>query len=248
MTMELTKYSVKLEEVANQKFAGNKSKIIETLNRKNITNILHFTHVTNLISILTEGLKSIHDLKKEQIPHVVTDLQRFDEIYQGICCSMASPNIWMLNNKTGLDIKNYAILEISENTLLLQHFAAFPGNSARSDLKKDAEQSPEKYVGSVGLNRMFLNESLRNQEAIRKYVPTDLQSELIFFNKIDADRIRKIHFPGPKIESFTDIYNKLNQDFAHLNIEFECKHNYFYKKYLNRKFDGRRFSLSWDEI
>ena len=182
--MELTNYSVKLEEIANQKFIGNKSKIIETLNHKNITNILHFTHVTNLISILTDGLKSIYDLRKEQIPHRVTDSQRLDEIYQGVCCSMASPNVWMLNNKTGLEIKNYAILEISENTLLLQHFAAFPGNSARTDLKKDAEQSPEKYVGSLGLNRMFLNESLRNEEAVRKYVPTDLQSELIFFNKI----------------------------------------------------------------
>ena len=39
--MELNSYSVKLEEIANQKFAGNKSKIIDILNRKNITNILH---------------------------------------------------------------------------------------------------------------------------------------------------------------------------------------------------------------
>ena len=246
--MELTNYSVKLEEMANQKFTGDKSQIIDTLNRKNITNILHFTHVTNLISILTEGLKSIYDLKKEQIPHRVTDSQRFDEIYQGVCCSMASPNIWMLNNKTGLEINNYAVLEISENTLLLQHFAAFPGNSARTDLKKDAEQSPEKYVGSLGLNRMFLNDSLRNHEAVRKYVPTDLQSELIFFNKIGVDRIRKIHFPGPKIELFKDIYNKIDKDFAHLNIEFECKHNYFHKRDLNQKFDGRKFSLSWETV
>jgi len=246
--MELNSYSVKLEEIANQKFAGNKSKIIDILNRKNITNILHFTHITNLVSILSEGLKSIYDLKREGIPHHVTDMQRLDEIYQGVCCSMASPNVWMLNNKTGLEIKNYAILEISENTLLLQHFAAFPGNSARTDLKKDAEQSPEKYVGSLGLSRMFLNESLRNEEAVLKYVPTDLQSELIFFNKINADRIRKIHFPGPMIESFMDIYNKIYKDYSHLNIEFECKHNYFYKKNMNQKFDGRRFSLSWDDI
>lgn len=246
--MELTNYSLKLEVLAKQKYAMSKSKIIETVNQKNITNILHFTHITNLLSILSEGLKSIYDLKKEGIPYQITDLQRLDEIYQGVCCSMAYPNIWMLNNKAGLELKNYAVLEISENTLFLQHFAAFPGNSARTDLKKDAEESPENYVGDVGLKRMFLNAALRNEQVVRKYIPTDLQSELIFFNKINTDRIRKIHFPGPRIELFQDIYNKIHVNFPHLNIEFECKHDYFYKQNSNPKFDGRRFSLSWDNI
>lgn len=244
--MKLTDYSLKLEATAMQRFIWSKSKIIEIVNQKNITNILHFTHIKNLVSILSGGLKSIHDLKNEEISYLATDSQRLDEIYQGVCCSMAYPNIWMLNNKVGLELKNYAVLEISENTLFLQHFAAFPGNSARADLKKDAEERPENYVGSDGLKRMFLNNSLRNEQLVSKYVPTDLQSEIIFFGNIMADRIRKIHFPGPRIELFQDIYNKIDEDFPHLNIEFDCSHNYFCKP--NSKFDGRRFSLSWDNI
>ena len=178
--MELTDYSLELEAVAKQKFINDKQRIGNTLNGFKIKNILHFTHIKNLISILTNGLKSIYDLNQEQIPHHRTDLERVDQIYQGICCSLASPNIWMLNKKLGSEIKNYVILELMENTLLLQHFAAFPGNAATGFIRADASSNPEKYVGIQGLRRMFLNEPLRKKEAVPKHVPTDLQSELIF--------------------------------------------------------------------
>jgi hypothetical protein len=91
--MELTNYSLELEAVAKQKFIDDKQRIGNTLNGFKIKNILHFTHITNLVSILTNGLKSIYDLNQEQIPHHRTDLERADQIYQGICCSLASPNI-----------------------------------------------------------------------------------------------------------------------------------------------------------
>ena len=121
--MELTNYSVKLEEMANQKFTGGKSQIIDTLNRKNITNILHFTHTSNLISILTNGLKSLDSIEKAGITIKSHDIGRYDEIRQGIFCSIAYPNIWMLNGKENINPQEYAILEIMENALFLQHFA-----------------------------------------------------------------------------------------------------------------------------
>jgi len=246
--MELTDYSLELEAVAKQKFIDDKQRIGNTLNGFKIKSILHFTHITNLVSILTNGLKSIYDLNQEQIPHYRTDIERVDQIFQGICCSLGSPNIWMLNKKLGPEIKEYVILELMENTLLLQHFAAFLGNAATAFIKADASKNPEKYVGIEGLRRMFLNEPLRKNEAVPKHVPTDLQSELIFFNSISTDRIRSIHFPGPKIESFSEIYKQVCTDYGHLGIEFECKHNYFYKQDLNGKFDGRRFQLNWETI
>ena len=246
--MEQTNYALNLEAAAKQKFTVDKQSIGNALNGFKIKNILHFTHITNLVSILTYGLKSVYDLNKQNILHHRTDSERYDQIYQGICCSLAYPNIWMLNRKLGLEIKNYVILELMENTLMLQHFAAFPGNAATGFLRADASTNPEKYVGIEGLRRMFLNKPLRKSEAIPTHVPTDLQSELIFFNTITTDRIRSIHFPGPKIDSFSEIYNQVFRDFGHLGIEFECKHNYFYKQDLKTKFDGRQFKLSWETI
>jgi len=246
--MEVTDYSLNLEAIAKQKFIEDKQRIGNALNGFKIKNILHFTHITNLVSILTNGLKSVQDLNTQKIMHHRTDSERYDQIYQGICCSLAYPNIWMLNRKLGPEIENYVILELMENTLMLQHFAAFPGNAATGFLKADACTNPEKYVGIEGLRRMFLNKPLRKIEAVPKHVPTDLQSELIFFNSISTDRIRSIHFPGPKNDSFSEIYSQVYRDFGHLGIEFECRHNYFYKQNLNAKFDGRKFQLSWENI
>ena len=52
-----------------------------------------------------------------------------------------------------------------------------------------------------------------------------------------------IHFQPDK--GIRDYISKIKQN---PNIEFECKHNYFYKQDLNQKFDGRKFSLSWETV
>lgn len=244
--MENIYYSNKLEKFAIQSFESDKPKIIETFNNRDITNILHFTHITNLISILNIGLRSIHNMTKNNIQFLSTDSKRLDEIYHGICCSLAYPNIWMLNNKIGLNSSQYAVIELSENTLLLNPFAAFPGNSARSDLKKDADQNTYNYVGYKGLTRLFLNKSIRKKEAIKKFVPTDLQSEIIFFNEISSDRIRKIHFPGGELPDYRNLYQDIQKNFPEIILEFRCLHGFF-NKYNPRGFDGRKFSFEWEK-
>jgi len=244
--MNPTEYSLKLENLARQVIPGSRSAISQFLENRSIRNILHFTHVSNLISILTNGLKSRISLEIEQMTFHKTDLQRRDEILQGICCSLAYPNIWMLNNKHDLDLKNYVILEIMENAMLLpdHYFVTFPGNAADQQLKNDAKENPELYVGISGLKRMFLNHELRQKESIPKYVPTDLQAEIIFFNKIDKDRIRKIHFPGPKSEAQQDIFETIQISFPKIGTVFESK-SLFYKKVQSRGHDGRKFRLDW---
>lgn len=243
--MELTDYSLKLESVAKQKFMEDKQRIGNALNGFGIKNILHFTHVTNLVSILTNGLKSFYDLNNENLPYHSIDKERRDLIYQGICCSLAYPNIYMMNKKLGSQVHDCAILEFMENTLLLQHFVAFPGNAATNFLREDAAENPEKYVGIEGLRRMFLNKPLRKKEVVLKHEPTDLQSELIFFNKIDADRVRTIHFPGMRQNNFESIYKILEKDYPEIKIEFQCLHNFFYKESSQKRHDGRRFKMDW---
>lgn len=238
-------YSANLEELAKRVRSDNHSKVSEFLENRSIRNILHFTHTSNLISILTNGLKSLESIEKAGIINISHDIGRYDEIRQGIFCSIAYPNIWMLNGKENINPQEYAILEIMENALFLQHFAAFPGNSARNELKTHAEENFDQYVGVTGLRRMFLNKDLRSKEKVPKNEPTDLQAEIIFFNELNPDRIRKIHFPGLRSEGFEHIYIILEKDYPEITIEFQCSHNFFYKKTSCKGFDGRRFSLDW---
>jgi hypothetical protein len=238
-------YSKRLEERAIRAYLNNRSDVFEFLENRSIRNILHFTHTLNLISILTNGLKSLESLEAAGIKNKLHDMRRSDEIRQGIFCSIAYPNIWMLNGKQNINPQEYAILEIMENALFLQHFAAFPGNSARNILKNHAEENFDKYVNVEGLKRMFLNKDLRNKQRIPKNEPTDLQAEIIFFNELNPDRIRKIHFPGLRVENFRHIYEILENNYPNITIEFQCSHNFFYRKNLQQGHDGRRFSLDW---
>lgn len=238
-------YSANLEKLAKQICSDDHSKVSEFLENRSIRNILHFTHISNLISILTNGLKSLEIIEKARIIKKSHDIGRYDEIRQGIFCSIAYPNIWMLNGKKNINPQEYAILEIMENALFLQHFAAFPGNSARNELKTHAEENLNQYVGVTGLRRMFLNKDLRSKQNVPKNEPTDLQAEIIFFNELNPDRIRKIHFPGVRSEVFEHIYKILENDYPEVTIEFECSHNFFYKKTSHKGHDGRRFSLDW---
>ena len=243
--MATEEYSKKLEEHATNVYLENRSKVSNFLENRSIRNILHFTHTLNLISILTNGLKSLEMIDKAGITNKLHDMWRSDEIKQGIFCSIAYPNIWMLNGKPNLIPQEYAILEIMENALLLQPFAAFPGNSARAELKLHAEENFDQYVGITSLDRMFLNKDLRSKQKIPKNEPTDLQAEIIFFNELNPDRIRKIHFPGLRTEAFESIYRILENDYPEITIEFQCSHNFFYKKTTQQGHDGRRFSLDW---
>lgn len=242
--MNEMEYSKKLEDCAKSIHLDDRTKISKFLEDRCIRNILHFTHVSNLISIFVSGLKSLESLEKVTSNYKSSDIVRLDGIKQGIFCSIAYPNIWMLNGKKNLNPQEYAILEIMENALLLQHFAAFPGNSARTELKVDAETNVAQYVGVSGLRRMFLNKTLRSDQKVPRNEPTDLQAEIIFFNELNVDRIRKIHFPGPRLQVFEKTYEFLEKQYPEIEIEFQCSHNFFYKK-THAKHDGRRFSLDW---
>jgi hypothetical protein len=92
-------YSANLEELAKRVRLDNHSKVSEFLEHRSIRNILHFTHTSNLISILANGLKSLESIEKAGIINKSHDIGRYDEIRQGIFCSIAYPNIWMLSGK-----------------------------------------------------------------------------------------------------------------------------------------------------
>jgi hypothetical protein len=111
-------YSKKLEDHAQNIHLADRSNISEFLENRSIRNILHFTHTANLISILTNGLKSLESIENTGIKNKSHDIGRYDEIRQGIFCSIAYPNVWMLNGKENINPQEYAILEIMEKTLV----------------------------------------------------------------------------------------------------------------------------------
>jgi hypothetical protein len=207
------------------------SKINSILLQKEIKYLFHFTHSSNLQSILDTGLHSRSHLKLNSILFRDTDKERFDGLMNGYSCSITTPNLNMLKTKEKLIGRDFIILEISANTLLTSSFAAFPGNAARSIFSNDAAVNINDYVGAKGLWNLFLNTEERNTYSRSKPEPTDLQSEVIFFESIFSDRIRRIHIPNYISENSKVILKEIET--THSNFEFcnNCPHGYFNHSY-----------------
>ena len=217
------------------------TKISQMLNRRKIDKILHFTHISNIESILKIGLRSKIFLNTNKIKFFDTDKQRLDGLLNGFSCSVTIPNLYMLKMKENTVGKEFVVIEISANTLLTSKFVAFPGNAATSVINNDAINNPQEYIGAVGLRNLFLKESERRDHSRSDSEATDLQSEIIFFDQISPDRIRAIHSPSYLDAKFQHKLRIILSSSSDLRMCSNCNHNYF----ANRYHKAPSFNLSW---
>lgn len=171
------------------------SQIEKLVRRRGITKLFHFTHVDNLESILIYGIKSRCELGIEDRGYEKTDPDRYDGFLEGFCVSLSKPNVFLYNTKARETSFNLIVLEIAANTLLTQSFVAFPTNASDSTSRNGVKNNPDRYLGYQGLSGLFLGKSFRNKLRLSENEPTDLQSEVLFFESIDPSKIIKIHVP-----------------------------------------------------
>jgi hypothetical protein len=212
------------------------------LKRKAIKKLYHFTHIANLESILLNGIRTRQYLEFSEIKYQVTDLDRLDNFTESISFSIGEPNRLLLPRKN-FDFENQLVLlEVSANTLLTQNFAAFPSNAASGHFQKKILENPERYVGIRSLEGLYLNKDLRNKERLPIDVPTDTQSEVLFFQPIDAEKIQKIHIPANFPLVMRPTVDKLRSDPNGPNFELVCECGLF-----NRQETGfRRYDIGWE--
>lgn len=164
----------------------------ELLNRR-ITKLFHFTHSSNLKSIMEIGLQTKTYLLQNSIKFIDSDQERLDGVTNSISFSIGKPNTYLLNVKNSKLNHKLVILEIAANNLLTQPFAAFPANAAKSWFREGEYEKISRYVGIKGLRGMYLHPRLRQECAIPSAEPTDVQSEILFFEPVGSRTILRIH-------------------------------------------------------
>lgn len=174
-----------------------KEEIPRFLAARNITQLFHFTSISNLESIIAHGLMGKETLEKEKITYSVSDQFRAEPILDGVCLSLSRPNHYMASKKIELG-HELVLLELRGLDTLLSEFnyISVPGNFGSSILKEKLIQWPEEFIGSKGLLNLFLADEVRSKYKIPQHEPTDLQSEIIFFDPIPRGFIKKIYFPN----------------------------------------------------
>lgn len=229
-------------EMARKTQVVDFSKIANFLKQKNVRSLFHFTHISNLDLILTRGLKTRSYLNSKALTFQATDPDRLDRFTESISFSIGEPNRLLLPEKNSKFGQQLVLLEVSANTLLTQSFAAFPTNAASGVFKSEILNNPERYLGIRGLNGMYQNVKLRDEARIAKDLPTDTQSEILFFDSIPSSLIQKIHtppnFPAESSLVFDPI--KLGKHFPEIENPCACG--------LFKRQTGifRRYDIGWE--
>jgi len=233
---------LKFIELARRTQVSDFSKIANFLKQNNVTSLYHFTHVSNLELILAKGLRTRSYLNSKALVFQATDPDRLDGFTESISFSMGEPNRFLLPEKNFKFGQQLVLLEVSANTILTQSFAAFPTNAASGMFKNEILSNPERYLGIRGLKGMYQNEKLRDEARLSKDLPTDTQSEILFFDSIPSSLIQKIHtspnFPAESRSVFDSI--KLGKRFPILEDPCQCG--------LFKRQAGvfRRYDIGWE--
>ena len=225
---------------------------------RNIQRLFHFSHVSNLKSILYHGILGRKTLDAKGLPFHSTDEKRLDLLPNAISLSISQPNLLMLSNKTHfLQTNNWIVLEIAPSILLSHEFAAFPSNAAASDLTQALRSEPEKFCGTYGLRQMFTDGKVsprakvavgsnvsRSKLALPEDITTDPQAELMILSPIDGSNIRRVMASTSASKNYSGILDEVE-------IEFPSKVVQRNFKPLDAPFDltglkGR--TLSWESI
>ena len=193
------------------------------IRRRSIKRLFHFTHVTNLGSILEEGIKPRLELSNASKGYEQCDPDRHDGFLEGFSVSLSKPNTFLFSQKSIEKAFKLVVLEIAANSLLTQSFVAFPTNAANSTSTDGVKKNPNRYLGFQGISGLFLENSFRARLRLPDNEPTDLQSEILFFETIEPVKIRKIHIPSNfPVESRKEIED-LKGRFPKLDLELVCK-------------------------
>jgi hypothetical protein len=233
-----------LVEVAKYAWKKEWADIKTIIENRRIPTLFHFTPLENLESILTNGLIPRDELMQRKIPFKPTDNLRSDGITAGTCFSITKPNMGLLRHKRNHGEGNIAVLECTANTLLLYPFVAFPGNAAGGIFVKDKSDNVHRYIGINGLKNLFLNKELRKERKLSADAPTDNQSEIIFLEKIDMNRILRIHIPIEINPQLMTKYKQFVDESDALNFHFPCDCDFFATGYVPFVGAGR-FSFDW---
>jgi hypothetical protein len=212
------------------------------LRKRSITKLFHYTHFSNLQSILETGIRPRTELNEHLTPFEKCDPHRIDGFLEGFCISIGKPNTFTFDVKNKEKHFNLVILELAANTLLTNSFAAFPTNAADNSSLESVKKQPSTHLGYLGLSRLFLSDTNRSKWSLPDYEPTDLQGEAIFFETIEPSKILKIHFPRYFPSESKQSVDAILINYPKLQKESPCECGI-----LNRwSGEFRKYNSSWD--
>lgn len=167
---------------------------------RNINFLCHFTRIENLISILSNGLRSRFQLRRAGIEFCPTDLNRIDGHQNTVSLSVSFPNYRMFYSKRDFFWKSEGMISARWVVLLLEADLLWEldcvfcqQNAAHSsvrDVPLEKRRRPQEFESFF----YDFEEVCRLDLGIPRNYPTNPQAEVLAFGEVPMSYLREIHF------------------------------------------------------
>ena len=185
----------------------------KALESRGIEYVWHFTRLSNLKSILYEGLIPRAELEVRANHPAFNDVDRFDRQRNASCCSIGHPNYKMFYAlRKAYPNEDWAVLAIKSDVLWEKDCAFCVENAASSNVTYIPIEARK---GIDAFNKLFdeINgKPSRKELGISDASPTNPQAEILIFGHVEPKYIVAVICPSKAIE------NKLKSTFN--EVEF----------------------------
>lgn len=172
-----------LKKFLNKDDERNTNPLVQALQGRGISSILHFTRVDNLESIARLGICSVSTMRERRVRYLHNDDMRLDGRLNGISLSITHPNSLMFYKYRMASSSKWAILELAP-AVIIDHDCRFCfTNAASSQIRA---LSDEELTGISAFERMF-------DGAVKANCPTDVQAEVLCLADIPTSYIKTVY-------------------------------------------------------
>lgn len=157
---------------------------------KEIEHVWHFTRLSNLDGILSNGLINRQSILESGLPSEFNDDYRLDRHEDSICCSLGHPNYKMFYRLRQENPDSEWVVIVLKPSILWKKNCAFCVTNAASN---EVTCIPVEQRKGVAAFHQLFNEAfgkpLRSELGISDSCPTDPQAEVLVFGNIETKYI-----------------------------------------------------------
>ncbi len=177
-----------INEIDTRSIQEYRDSLINVIDKREIRSFVHYTRVSNLESILENGLCSTDYMQEHGIDFIQNDELRLDGRSDSISLSVSFPNYRYFYSLKERD-EAWCVILLDPRKVIMHECAFFWTNAANTYCRNLIW---EDLRGVEAFERMFAEEK-RNTE-IPPYYTTDPQAEIMVRNHIPADYIQFVVF------------------------------------------------------